>query len=144
MITFNINVSSSFGFGNVSVYCPSTHSQTKSELAAKDDNLETADLGKDKDDKTDAEKEEQINEQGDQVRSDASQTLPFAFCAPQSMISARCLFQRDFDENEVDPYHGQQDTRPEPEAIDLPEELNLDQEEARDDGSDEGDGDCGQ
>lgn len=44
----------------------------------------------------------------------------------------------------MDPYHGQQDTRPEPEAIDLPEELNLDQEEARDDGSDEGDGDCGQ
>lgn len=92
MITFKINVSSSFGFGNVSVYCPSTHSQTKSELAAKDDNLETADLGKDKDDKTDAEKEEQINEQGDQVRSDASQTLPFALCASQSMISARCLF----------------------------------------------------
>lgn len=42
----------------------------------------------------------------------------------------------------MDPYHGQQDTRPEPEAIDLPEELNLDQEEARDDASDEDDGKC--
>lgn len=37
----------------------------------------------------------------------------------------------------MDPYHGQQDTRPEPEAMDLPEELNLDQEEAHDDGPDE-------
>lgn len=39
----------------------------------------------------------------------------------------------------MDPYHGQQDKRPEPEALDLPEDLNLDQEdEAGDDG--EGDG----
>lgn len=40
----------------------------------------------------------------------------------------------------MDPYHGQQDTRPEPEAMDLPEELNLDQEEARDDGLEEDNG----
>ncbi|MEQ2192426.1 hypothetical protein XENOCAPTIV_011514, partial [Xenoophorus captivus] len=37
--------------------------------------------------------------------------------------------QREFDENEVDPYHGQQDRRPEPEAMELPEDLNLDQDE---------------
>uniref|UniRef100_A0A3Q2D7A0 Midasin n=1 Tax=Cyprinodon variegatus TaxID=28743 RepID=A0A3Q2D7A0_CYPVA len=36
---------------------------------------------------------------------------------------------REFDENEVDPFHGQQDKRPEPEAMDLPEDLNLDQDE---------------
>lgn len=49
--------------------------------------------------------------------------------------------QREFDENEVDPYHGQQDKRPEPEAMDLPEDLNLDKdEEAGDDGEGEGDG----
>uniref|UniRef100_A0A3P8RPW4 Midasin n=1 Tax=Amphiprion percula TaxID=161767 RepID=A0A3P8RPW4_AMPPE len=42
---------------------------------------------------------------------------------------------REFDENEVDPYHGQQDKRPEPEAMDLPEDLNLDKDdEAGDDG----------
>lgn len=48
--------------------------------------------------------------------------------------------QREFDENEVDPYHGQEDKRPEPEAMELPEDLNLDQdEEAGED--EEGDGD---
>lgn len=29
----------------------------------------------------------------------------------------------------MDPYHGQQDKKPEPEAMDLPDDLNLDQEE---------------
>lgn len=49
--------------------------------------------------------------------------------------------QREFDEDEVDPYHGQQDKRPEPEAMDLPEDLNLDQQdEAGDDGDGQGDG----
>lgn len=46
----------------------------------------------------------------------------------------------------MDPYHGQQDKRPEPEAMDLPDDLNLDkedqedQEEEGDDG--EGKGQC--
>lgn len=44
----------------------------------------------------------------------------------------------------MDPFHGLQDTRPEPEAMDLPEELNLDQEEAPDDGPDEDHGKCAQ
>ncbi|KAM6992726.1 LOW QUALITY PROTEIN: midasin [Tautogolabrus adspersus] len=90
--------------------------QGESELVAKDDNLDAADPNKEKknqdgDDQMDEEKEK-INEQGD---------------------------QREFDENEVDPYHGQQDKKPEPEAMDLPEDLNLDQdEEAGDDGEGEG------
>lgn len=46
------------------------------------------------------------------------------------------LLQREFDENEVDPYHGQQDKRPEPEAMDLPDDLNLDQEEQEEAGDD--------
>lgn len=47
--------------------------------------------------------------------------------------------QREFDENEVDPYHGQQDKRPEPEAMELPDDLNLDQDDdARDDAEGEG------
>lgn len=49
-----------------------------------------------------------------------------------------CFYQREFDENEVDPYHGKQDKRPEPEAMDLPEDLNLDQ---ADEGGDKDDGD---
>lgn len=48
--------------------------------------------------------------------------------------------QREFDENEVDPYHGQQDKRPEPEPMDLPENLNLDQHEEAGDDEDEGEG----
>ncbi|XP_035851556.1 midasin isoform X1 [Sander lucioperca] len=92
--------------------------QGESELVAKDDNLDAADPNKDKktqdkDDQMDVEEKEKINEQGD---------------------------EREFDENEVDPYHGQQDKRPEPEALDLPEDLNLDQdEEAGDDGEGEAD-----
>ena len=49
------------------------------------------------------------------------------------------ISQREFDENEVDPYHGQQGTRPEPEAMDLPEDLNLDQD---DEAGDDGEGEC--
>lgn len=57
------------------------------------------------------------------------------------LTCALAAFQREFDENEVDPYHGQQDKRPEPEAMDLPEDLNLDQnDEAGDDGEGEADG----
>nr|XP_020508278.1 midasin [Labrus bergylta] len=90
--------------------------QGESELVAKDDNLDAADPNKEKknqdgDDQMDEEEKEKINEQGD---------------------------QREFDENEVDPYHGQQDKGPEPEAMDLPEDLNLDQdEEAGEDGEGE-------
>ncbi|XP_071334594.1 midasin isoform X2 [Trachinotus anak] len=92
--------------------------QGESELVAKDDNLDAADPNKDKknqdkDEQMDEEEKEKIHEQGD---------------------------EREFDENEVDPYHGQQDKRPEPEAMDLPEDLNLDQdEEAGEDGEGEGD-----
>uniref|UniRef100_A0A665VA47 Midasin n=1 Tax=Echeneis naucrates TaxID=173247 RepID=A0A665VA47_ECHNA len=92
--------------------------QGESELVAKDDNLDAADPNKDKknqdkDQEMDIEEKEKIHEQGD---------------------------EREFDENEVDPYHGQQDKRPEPEAMDLPEDLNLDEdEEARDDGEGEED-----
>ncbi|XP_060907246.1 midasin [Labrus mixtus] len=91
--------------------------QGESELVAKDDNLDAADPNKEKknqdgDDQMDEEEKDKINEQGD---------------------------QREFDENEVDPYHGQQDKGPEPEAMDLPEDLNLDQdEEAGEDGEGEG------
>ncbi|TMS12010.1 hypothetical protein E3U43_016968 [Larimichthys crocea] len=91
--------------------------QGESELVAKDDNLDAADPNKDKksqdkDEQMDEGEKEKINEQGD---------------------------EREFDENEVDPYHGQQDKRPEPEAMDLPEDLNLDQDdEAGDDGEGEG------
>ncbi|XP_062266826.1 midasin [Platichthys flesus] len=92
--------------------------QGESELVAKDDNLDAEEPNKDKknqdkDEQMVEEEKEKIHEQGD---------------------------EREFDENEVDPYHGQQDKRPEAEAMDLPEDLNLDQdEEPGDDGEGEGD-----
>ncbi|XP_028997386.1 midasin [Betta splendens] len=92
--------------------------QGESQLVAKDDNLDVADSNKenkkhtDKDEPIDNNEKEKIHEQGD---------------------------ERDFNENEVDPYHGQQNKNLEPEAMDLPEELNLDTNEieSEDDGDDE-------
>lgn len=82
--------------------------EEESELVAKDDNLDAGNLNKHKkyqDEKEDSEPEdaeqgeEKINEQID---------------------------EREYDENEVDPYHGNQEKLPEPEALDLPDDLKLD------------------
>lgn len=59
------------------------------------------------------------------------------FLSVCSHLSPR-ITQREFDENEVDPFHGKQDKKPEPEAMDLPEELNLDQQGGDED--EQGDG----
>ncbi|XP_061609171.1 midasin isoform X3 [Phyllopteryx taeniolatus] len=79
--------------------------QGESALVAKDDNVDAAEPPKNErasDDQMDGEGQDEINEQRD---------------------------EREFDKNEVDPYHGQQDKRPEPDAISLPEDLNLDQDD---------------
>lgn len=47
-------------------------------------------------------------------------------------------WQREYDENEVDPYHGQQEKEPEVEPLDLPDNLNLESNEKSDDEEDEG------
>lgn len=72
----------------------SANDQSKSELAAKDDSLETADGREDKDERREEEKKEEINEQGDQVHSFSDRTLPMAFscfCVP-SMTLCLCSF----------------------------------------------------
>ncbi|GAA6099361.1 midasin isoform X1 [Tachysurus ichikawai] len=96
--------------------------QGESELVAKDDNTEAGESNKDKknkdkDNPTDNEDErEKVHEQVD---------------------------EREFDENEVDPYHGKQEQKAEAEALDLPEELNLDQDEqAGQDEEEEGEGEA--
>ncbi|XP_062857908.1 midasin [Trichomycterus rosablanca] len=81
--------------------------QGESELVAKDDNTDAGESNKDKknqdkDNPMDNEEQEKIHEQVD---------------------------EREFDENEVDPYHGKQEKKAEPQTMDLPEELNLDQNE---------------
>lgn len=89
--------------------------QGESELVAKDDNTDAGDSkdkkNQDKDQPKDKEEKEKIHEQ---------------------------LDEREFDENEVDPYHGKQEKKAEPEAMDLADELNLDEDD-RDE--EEGDGD---
>ncbi|KAM9495289.1 midasin [Clarias gariepinus] len=95
--------------------------QGESELVAKDDNTEAGESNKDKKNKDEdtpmdnKDEKEKIHEQVD---------------------------EREFDENEVDPYHGKQEQKTETEAMDLPEELNLDQDEQGgqdEEGEDEGD-----
>lgn len=49
------------------------------------------------------------------------------------------FLQREYDENEVDPYHGQQEKQPEVEPLDLPDNLNLEDDE-KSDGEKEGEG----
>lgn len=48
--------------------------------------------------------------------------------------------QREYDENEIDPYHGQQEKQPEVEPLDLPDDLNLENDEKSDDEEKEGEG----
>uniref|UniRef100_A0AAQ5XCQ8 Midasin n=1 Tax=Amphiprion ocellaris TaxID=80972 RepID=A0AAQ5XCQ8_AMPOC len=99
------------------------------------DTLDERLWGDDEDDNEDegSDKEEESGQGMDQVHNITTRD--------QCLIYALAVSQREFDENEVDPYHGQQDKRPEPEAMDLPEDLNLDKDdEAGDDGEGEGDG----
>ncbi|XP_040596448.1 midasin isoform X2 [Mesocricetus auratus] len=82
-----------------------------SELVAKDDNLDAGDLNKRK--KHQDEKEESETEDVEQGQEKINEQID----------------EREYDENEVDPYHGNQEKLPEPEALDLPDDLNLDSED---------------
>lgn len=54
------------------------------------------------------------------------------------IFSPILLLKREYDDNEVDPYHGQQEKEPEVEPLDLPDNLNLESNEKSDDEEDEG------
>ncbi|XP_055981327.1 midasin [Sorex fumeus] len=80
-------------------------------LAAKDSSLDAGKSNKDKKQQDKEEKEETADdEQG------------------QDKINEQ-IDEREYDENEVDPYHGNQEELPEPEALDLPDDLKLDSED---------------
>ncbi|XP_053314521.1 midasin [Spea bombifrons] len=89
-----------------------------SELVAKDDNLDTG--NKNKEDKKDQFKDEKDGEQPDDGNS-------------KEKIHEQ-LDEREYDENEVDPYHGKQEAQQEPEALDLPDDLNLENDEDKNSG----------
>ncbi|XP_073531808.1 midasin [Phyllobates terribilis] len=84
----------------------------ESELVAKDDNP-NGDQGKDK---KQNQKEETKEEKGEENRKDKVHEQ---------------IDEREYDENETDPYHGKQDTDQEPEALDLPDDLNLETDEGK-------------
>uniref|UniRef100_A0A452FG21 Midasin n=1 Tax=Capra hircus TaxID=9925 RepID=A0A452FG21_CAPHI len=90
-----------------------------SELVAKDDNL---DAGKSNREKTQQYKKEEKEEA---EADDDGQG--------QDKINEQ-IDEREYDENEVDPYHGNEEKLPEPEALDLPDDLNLDSEDKDGDG----------
>lgn len=96
------------------------------ELVAKDGNLDTGNSNKDKNwpDKKE-EKDETEADDGGQGQEKINEQID----------------EREYDENEVDPYHGNEEKLPEPEALDLPDDLNLDSEDkngGEDTGSEDG------
>uniref|UniRef100_A0A8C4UIW8 Midasin n=1 Tax=Falco tinnunculus TaxID=100819 RepID=A0A8C4UIW8_FALTI len=78
-----------------------------SELVAKDDNFDTGNKDNKKQPPKDEEKEYQDDESGNKEKIHEQ------------------IDEREYDENEVDPYHGRQEKEPEVEPLDLPDNLNL-------------------
>ncbi|XP_074846986.1 midasin isoform X2 [Carettochelys insculpta] len=93
--------------------------ESDSELVAKDDNVDTGNKNDKKKPSKDEEKQEQ-SEDGENTQKIHEQ-----------------IDEREYDENEVDPYHGKQEELPEPEALDLPDDLNLENGEKSDEDKDE-------
>lgn len=85
----------------------------ESGLVAKDDNQDTGNSDKEKKQNTMDEAKEEQSEDGQKDKIHEQ------------------IDEREYDENEVDPYHGKQDTQQEPESLDLPDDLNLENDEGK-------------
>ncbi|NXN90988.1 MDN1 protein, partial [Rhinopomastus cyanomelas] len=85
-----------------------------SELVAKDDNLGTGNKDNKKQPPKDEEEEQQDDDSGNKEKIHEQ------------------IDEREYDENEVDPYHGQQEKQPEVEPLELPDNLNLENDEKGD------------
>ncbi|XP_009987622.1 PREDICTED: midasin-like, partial [Tauraco erythrolophus] len=85
-----------------------------SELVAKDDNLGTGNKDNKKQPPKDEEEEQQDDDSGNKEKIHEQ------------------IDEREYDENEIDPYHGQQEKQPEVEPLDLPDNLNLENDEKSD------------
>ncbi|XP_061225770.1 midasin isoform X4 [Neopsephotus bourkii] len=85
-----------------------------SELVAKDDNLGTGNKDNKKQHSKDEEKEQQEEDDGNKEKIHEQ------------------IDEREYDENEIDPYHGHQEKEPEVEPLDLPDNLNLENDEKSD------------
>ncbi|XP_009998839.1 PREDICTED: midasin [Chaetura pelagica] len=78
-----------------------------SELVAKDDNLGSGNKDNKKQPPKDEEKQQQEEDSGNKEKIHEQ------------------IDEREYDENEIDPYHGKQEKEPEVEPLDLPDNLNL-------------------
>uniref|UniRef100_A0A8C0ELF2 Midasin n=1 Tax=Bubo bubo TaxID=30461 RepID=A0A8C0ELF2_BUBBB len=85
-----------------------------SELVAKDDNSGTGNKDNKKQPPKDEEEQQQEDDSGNKEKIHEQ------------------IDEREYDENEVDPYHGQQEKQPEVEPLDLPDNLNLENDEKSD------------
>ncbi|KAM9316620.1 LOW QUALITY PROTEIN: midasin [Gastrophryne carolinensis] len=84
----------------------------ESELVAKDDNLDADNSEQDKQDLKDENKQEQTKDgQKDKVHEQ--------------------IDEREYNEDEIDPYHGKQGSQEEPEALELPDDLNLENDDGK-------------
>ncbi|XP_077160450.1 midasin isoform X2 [Paroedura picta] len=89
-----------------------------SELVAKDDNLDASNKNDEKPPKNEEkEKEADDGEIKEKIHEE--------------------IDEREYDENESDPYHGKQEKQPEAEALDLPDDLNLENGEKDDEDKEE-------
>ncbi|PKK33324.1 midasin AAA ATPase 1 [Columba livia] len=93
-----------------------------SELVAKDDNLSTGNKDDKKQPPKDEEKEQQEEDSGNKEKIHEQ------------------IDEREYDENEVDPYHGQQEKEPEVEPLDLPDNLNLENDAKSDEDEEDEEG----
>lgn len=89
--------------------------ESDSELVAKDDNF---DVGNKNDKKSHKDEEKERQEDDGQTKEKIHEQID----------------EREYDENEVDPYYGKQEKQPEAEPLDLPDNLNL--ENGEEDGED--------
>ncbi|KAJ1151695.1 hypothetical protein NDU88_004475 [Pleurodeles waltl] len=94
-----------------------------SELVAKDDNLDASSKNKEK--KYNGKEEEKADQGDDKENSEKVHEQ---------------IDEREYDENEVDPYHGKQEKTTEPEPLDLPNELNLENDEVEENEKGDGEG----
>ncbi|XP_012665398.1 midasin [Otolemur garnettii] len=86
-----------------------------SELVAKDDNLDAKNSNKDKNQQDTKEQKEADSDDGGQSQDKINEQID----------------ESEYDENAVGPYHGNQEELLEPEALDLPDDLNLDSEDEK-------------
>uniref|UniRef100_A0A803SWY9 Midasin n=1 Tax=Anolis carolinensis TaxID=28377 RepID=A0A803SWY9_ANOCA len=109
---------------------------------AEADKLDERLWGDDDDDNDGSDNNDNISETGpgmDEVKNNTGCMFwkEISFQLIPVVIQLSFTYQREYDENEIDPYHGKQEKQPEAEALELPPDLNLENGEKDDEDKDE-------